>query len=595
MKISKTALKSIRNLCGKTSDVLASVEEQVLLWSVRKEKVLGAYNSFMRKKRSLSGELPERWHNMSSSQAAAGKVFCYPARLRKFLHGSRDLLNAEQKQLLQEYIEEPWTYCAGFLKEALENDFYVLVDTENGEEMLLYSPAIQNLYRSGARMYLMLLFFNGQCWQTFGPIHYYRGFQPYDFHYFAKQLSPQLYQANGLSATIANNPAAFMLLDVGTENPPFAHGDSILQICAHELSVQSFDPQRYRKHFEIEAKDDVLRCTLTGADNPLKNAAVFFDGGRKKLTVRATRIDLYHRIRDILLRDFPLPEEPYWLASMNMYVVTSKILGKEIPANEYVEMFEAEEEPFSAEKQEHFDRLNAVLAEISRCRNQGIPYSPEQLAHKFGTDLDIVKQAESIVERTESKFDLEIEGGLENYQPPSPVVRYRFKSSPWENGVFVFLESPRVRQLYQSLRRYLTERFSTQTSGISEGTPSSLDDYPRWLENLYFAARKQTDYGLLNICLHLLCSRQDVMEPVRGYAAEVLRLFWQVFVRSKDPDALEAFVEDFAVFCYQILYRGGLIDIDPVVTNRNAKKAEFGMKPSSFFRSWVSLSRDISK
>ena len=100
MKISKTALKSIRNLCGKTSDVLASVEEQVLLWSVRKEKVLGAYNSFMRKKRSLSGELPERWHDMSSSQAAAGKVFCYPARLRKFLHGSRDLLNAEQKQLL---------------------------------------------------------------------------------------------------------------------------------------------------------------------------------------------------------------------------------------------------------------------------------------------------------------------------------------------------------------------------------------------------------------------------------------------------------------------------------------------------------------
>ena len=165
--------------------------------------------------------------------------------------------------------------------------------------------------------------------------------------------------------------------------------------------------------------------------------------------------------------------------------------------------------------------------------------------------------------------------------------RQKFHASPWENGIFVFLESPRVRKLFReaALRR---------DTGAPGEPPDSLDAFPGWLEELSFADQTRGDFTLLNIALHLLCIRGEAMEPVRDYAVEVLRLFWQVFVPDKEPEGMEAFIEEYALFCFQVLYRGGLADIEPVVSERAAKRAEYSLRPSAFFRAWASLARGTS-
>jgi hypothetical protein len=588
MKPSKTDLKSLLQTCERTSRNLASIEEELLRWAVHREKLLGAYNGYLRKKRLLAEKLPEDWHDMTASQVAAGMVLVHPNRIRKFLRNHRDMLKAEQAELLQHFTQEPWFFTAFMLKEVLEMDFFIVEDVETGSELLLHSPAVGNLYRRGARLYLTLFFHNGECYQTFGPLHYYRGFQPYDFEYFSRQLSPLFYGENGLSATIANTPAPFLLLDTGTEHPPIAHEDKIVQICCDEVTVEQFDPERYSGMLEVDTKEGIIRCRLRGEFNPFRTAAAFHDSSKRKLFVRATRIELYREIRSILAEDIRLPERPYWFASMNMYIAVREILDKDIPAAPYLELFEKDQTPVSPSHKEQLDTLNAFIKELNRRRNEGTPVTLDELAREYGVSADVARQAEEILRNATSRFELDIPGGLEGYRPPPPVDRQKFRAAPWENGVFVFLDSPRVEQLFR-------ETVSRRDTGTGSEPPDSLEDVPRWLEELTFADKSQEDFTLLNISLHLLCNRGQVMEPVRDYAVEVLRLFWQVFVPDKEPASIEAFIGGFALFCYQVLFRGGLADIEPIVSQGAAKKAGFSLGPSAFFRAWAFPARDARR
>jgi hypothetical protein len=592
MKQRKTELKIFLETCKRTSRVLKSIEEPVLTWAVRKEKVLGAYNNFLRKKKTLADKLPERWHDMTAAQVAGGQVFAHPGRTRKFLHNYRDELRSEEKELLRHFIDDPWFYSVLVLEEPLEMDFFTVVDVETRDKLLLHSPAVRDISRSGARLYLTLLFHNGDCYQTFGPLHYYRGFQPYDFEYFAKQISPLFYRENGLSATIANNPAAFLLLDNWTEFPPVAHRNDLVQICCDETSLDHFDPQRYSESFDIDSKGEVVRCRLKGQDSPLRSAAVYHDRTKKKLFVRATSLELYRKVHSVVGEDIPLSEEPYWLATINMNLAGRDILDKDIPAASYVDMFETDQKPVTPEDRKYLDTVNAFIRELSRRRNEGIPYSLEELSREHEIDLDTARQAEKIYEQAGSRLDLDIDGGLEGYRPPPPIVRQKFRRSPWDNGVFVFLDSPRVRAAFASIQPEHEKHFSKQKAGSFDGPPDSLEEFPQWLEDLYSKTQGEEDFTLLNIALHLLCSRGEAMEAVRDYAVEVLRLFWQVFLPAKEPEHIEGFIERFALFCHEILYRGGLADINPVVSKRTAKTAEFRLRPSEFFRAWASLTRD---
>ena len=366
----------------------------------------------------------------------------------------------------------------------------------------------------------------------------------------------------------------------------------MVQICCDETSLDHFDPQRYSGSFDIDSKGDVVRCRLKGQDSPLRSAAVYHDRTKKKLFLRATSLELYRQIHSAVTEDIPLAEDPYWLATINMNLAGRDILGKDILGAAYVDMFEVDQKPASPEDRKHLDTLNAFIGELSRRCNEGIPYSLEELARKHGIGPDTARQAEKIFEQASSKLDLDIAGGLEGYRPPPPVVRQKFRRSPWDNGVFVFLDSPKVRAAFASLQPELEKRFSKQKTGSFDGPPDSLEEFPRGLEDLYSKTQGEEDFTLLNIALHLLCSRGVAMEAVRDYAVEVLRLFWQVFLPAKEPEHLEGFVGRFALFCYEILYRGGLVDIDPVVSKRTAKTAEFRLRPSAFFRAWASLTRD---
>jgi hypothetical protein len=170
-------------------------------------------------------------------------------------------------------------------------------------------------------------------------------------------------------------------------------------------------------------------------------------------------------------------------------------------------------------------------------------------------------------------------------------VRRFFSQSPWDSGLFMFLESSRVRELYASLWEELGRRAEELNAAgqDAESPPESLAELPDWVEDLYAERAEQQDFTLLNISLHLLCSRGGEFEPARDYAVEALRLFWQIWVPNGEPEACERFIRRYGGFCRKTLAAGGLAEIEPRVSLARLRGADFGMRPTAFLRAWARL------
>ncbi len=383
-------------------------------------------------------------------------------------------------------------------------------------------------------------------------------------------------------------------MDVASEVPPVGHRGELIEVHDHEARVESFDPGRYAGgELELESKGEVTRLKLAGEDTPFRNAYAFHDRTRGTLLAHATNGRLYGRLRELLADQVVLPEEPDWRASMNMIVSTRQILGKEEPSAAYIELFEEElnAEP-TPEQKEHLERLNDFMAELSDHRNHGRSYALKELAARHGISLQTARQIEeqSFLQQ-ERLAQLPIEGGLAAYVPPSPAVRRFFHQSPWDNGQFVFLDSPRVRNLYATLQDKLSRQAEELNAAGQDvqAPPASPAELGDWVEDLYAERAEHHDFTLLNISLDLLCSRGQDFEPVRDYAVEALRLFWQVWVPGGEQEACERFIRRYGGFCRKILAAGGLAEIEPGVSLARLRAADFGLRPTAFLRSWARL------
>jgi hypothetical protein len=594
MATGKVDFQAAERRCQRTSRLLKSLDSIIMPWVVSQEWALGAFFRLMKRKRDIAERFPADWRTQTTAQVSAGQLFGHPARVRRLLRALRAQLSEEQAELLEEFVEAPWYYCPFAVQENPAPDFFIIQDAGTGGERLLYSPAVRETSRTGVRLFLSLMFENGLCLQTYGPLHYYRGYQPFDLHYFARQLCPELYHNEGLSAAIASDPGSFLLLDIASEIPPVGHRGELLEVHDHEAPVESFDKGRYAGgELELDSKGQVTRLRLAGEDTPFRNAYAFHDRGRGTLLAHATNARLYGRLRELLADQVALPEEPDWHASMNMIVSTRQILGKQEPSAAYIELFEEElnDEP-SPEEKKHLERLNAFMAELSDHRNHGRSYALEELAARHGISLETARQIEEQSFLQHERLDqLPIEGGLAGYVPPSPAVRRYFHESPWDNGQFVFLDSPRVRQLYASLRQELSSRAEELSAAghQAEAPPVSLAELADWVEDLYAELAEQQDFTLLNISLHLLCSRGQDFEPARDYAVEALRLFWQVWLLGGEPEACERFIRRYGGFSRKILVPGGLAEMEPGVPLARLRTADFGLRPTAFLRAWARL------
>ncbi len=576
----KIDFEGIERVCTETSERLEGIEQLVLPWAIDREKLAAPLENLLRRRQEIAERFPEQWLKVTVGQVAVGQVFAFPARTRRFLRTHGGDLAAEESELVGRFERVPWFYCLFLVRGKRSRDLFTIENLDGGQERLLYSPAVTDLTRTGARLFLCLVFDNGTCLQTYGVVRFYRGFQPFDFHYFARLLLPGTYRSEGLSATIAASPGSFFLLDMAAEIPAIAHRGEPMEVCDQEVRRADFDPAKITGEFERATAEDIQRLAFKGEDTPFPQAYLFHDPKKKRLLAHATSMRLYARLREALAAEVSLPEEPEWHAGMSMVITARQILGKEPPSMAYISLFEPEGEP------EEPVPLKALLAELADAHNQGTAYSLDELAKRHGISPDVARQLEGIVREPApgtAGGAPPVEGGLAGYRPPPPAVRQGFIESPWKNDVFLFLDSPRVRALYGALTPVLEQFYAERRALGHEGfpPPPDLEGLPDWLEDLYDDLAEQPDFTLLNASLHLLCSRGEAFEPVRDYAAEILRLFGQVFIPGGEPERVGR-------FCLNVLCAGGLAEAEPGLTAEAGRRADFRLRPTPFLHAWAS-------
>ncbi|MCY4484425.1 MAG: hypothetical protein OXC12_16265 [Spirochaetaceae bacterium] len=593
-------LDAAQERCDDVRHLLPSIEDELLAWGRRRHKP-HAYHRDLRRLRAVANELPDWWHDAATPQVQAAAIMRQPLLMRKFRTHAADLLAPAERNLLRHFGRHPWFWSLLSVTKPLRGDFCRMNDhLSSGNELLMYSPAITGLYREGSRLFFTLSFWNGMCCQTFGPLHYFRGYEPFDFAYLARALLPEVLRTQGLEAVVAAKPAHFLLLNRWAETPPLAHSGGTLHVCAHEARLDTFAISKNHPGLEIRGENrekGILKASLKGSNPPMECADVYHDRPRRRLVVVTSALEDYLEIARLLRDQVDLPDEPDWYASMNMVVAATTIAGKEHPALAYERQLEPAPD---RDADAALKPVNAFIKELVRCRNVGEEYSLDELATRFGMTMETAREVEASVTRLGERDRIDIEGGIAGYRPPPPARRGQLQALPSRSEVFVLQYGPRAHQAYAERRERIRSLVAEQRAAGAEvsaafdgdGDDPPLTRLPRLLEDLFFASWRAHDPTVLTYTLYLLCQAGDTARPVRDYASELLRTFHQVLLPNSEPAHLQGFIDKYALFCWEILEPLGLVEIEHAVDRGRAAEATYRMSAGPLLNEFVHLSPD---
>ena len=173
--------------------------------------------------RHVTSQMPESWFRMLISQLLAHDLFRENGRINQIInHSDVQKRSIEEHEYLRFQIEHPWRFCFCSIEKYLLHDMYEMKDVITEEKFLLYSPGISETNTEAGvhlPLWFLLLEFNGECYQSYGPLAYFRGIQPFDLFFFARLIKPEILFQNEVQKVIELNPIPFSMLFRWAEIP----------------------------------------------------------------------------------------------------------------------------------------------------------------------------------------------------------------------------------------------------------------------------------------------------------------------------------------------------------------------------------------
>jgi hypothetical protein len=561
------------------SQVLQGVEDKFFPWADRKEKLYKIYFKELMQHKEVAREMDEDWHILTSNQFAAGKIFGSPTRLTKFLKQNRQFLTPEEKDIIRFFVDNPWFYSLFSVEKVIEKNFLRIYDYCKNRSFLLFSPGVFRMHREGKKIFLCLLLNSGECYQTYGLINYFQGFNVRDIRCFAGFTSFHFKNTGDLSLAISYNPVPFFLLYRYAEIPVVVHNNEPVIFCGHSLKVDDFQPENYSTVFNIKEKNGIFKCTTGKNKSSFNFANVYYDSKKRILMLHASGLERYRFLVNKLSKSYDIPDEPSWHVSALMSAALKDILGVKEPVLQYEKLFTKKPDPVTSRE---IKRLNAVMAELMEKHNYGQDYSAEEIARKYDAPLEMVRQLQATLTRSRERFKIDIKGGFKNFTPPPPAERHKFAETFRDNSIFEFRGSPHAEALFNIKGHALQEvmeEFDFETLTLAE--------LPELIEDLFYSSWEGKDSTVLLYTIYLISRKGKNFEKVSDYAVEFLKVFWHIILPSKSRERINGFIREYGVFCFEVLYRVGLIDIDRELDNVKAMKSDYKMKASDFFNEWI--------
>ncbi len=380
--------KKIKELCDFNTSLTASVVDEFLLYYAAEQDKLDrkAKTAFARY-RHVSKGMPEGWYGMAMAQFIAHNIFKKDGLVQRYKnHRAIELRNEAELTWLGHHAKHPWRFSFAEIIDSLAKDFYTMEDVFNAEHYLLYSTGTtKELEIARPALWFNLISWNGACWQTYGTIVPFRGFEADDICYFTHRLYPglDLKESRKPMPLIEKNPVPYMMLFSGSEYPLVFQQDIQTVYNIAEYYDDSFYTDGLEASFKIEYAQDVYRLGLKGWDTFPHFATAYYDERKKELFLSALSDEGFDRLSGALENcGYELSEEPDYRVNPGMHATANQVLKSKYDILRYDHLFSTE----TPEQKEQTDHINAVLQKILPDINAGREPDVQKLAKEAGMD-----------------------------------------------------------------------------------------------------------------------------------------------------------------------------------------------------------------
>jgi len=394
----------LREICRKNSETANAVVDEFLLYYVAKQEQLQAemdirFSSF----RHTLRKFPKGSENMLKAQYIAHRIFRKNGMIHKYLgHSALSHLNNMERDYLVQHAGRPWQFTFSVISGNPAEDFFFMWDVFRGDTFLMYSPGTRKtLDEQPVILWFNLIGFNGSCWQSYGPIGFYRSFEVDDIFFFGTEFHPQIDCDEDLVADVENNPVPYMQLLAGSTYPLIYHAkDQIV----HNLATYDcnfIDTTKLANDFTIEQSGEVCRIGLKRWNGfPHYSTAYHNKNNCSILLSSMTDRGFQQLVGRLNSYGFRFSPDAETRVNQSMVITAGEILKRKIELNTYEQRFGTKT---SEKEQEELDQTNNLLQMMLPAINAGQTPDFESIALQAGCDVETVRVLADQVIRTINK------------------------------------------------------------------------------------------------------------------------------------------------------------------------------------------------
>jgi len=380
-----TDFLAIQKNCDANSYLLEKAFDEFLMYYAADVAGLEKYmNKRMKPYRKIISRRMKHYEGLLKAQFIATMVFKEGGVLRKLLNHSRvQALTPEELSFLEFQLEHPWRYSFARIEEELGHDFFRMLDTITGETYLLYSPGITRTIHDDGKvvnLWMLLIIFNGRCYQTQGIIASFASFTPSDMLFLATELQPDITEDVQVYEIVERNPFPFMALLQYSDFPPMLYKGDISVFHLADDDMASFSADVFGNDALIQWKENVYSIWIPELSDSAHMVRVYYDESAEllmRMSITRTGWDL---TREWLAKyGISVKEKPDFTVSPTMATAVEEITGYEPEINPYERLFEA---PATDEDEQHDEEMERVLDILIPKLNAGDPIDFEQIARE---------------------------------------------------------------------------------------------------------------------------------------------------------------------------------------------------------------------
>jgi hypothetical protein len=384
--------KHLRELCKQVSKVSTTVIDEFLLYyAAKRDKLDREFDAKNFRFRHAEKEMPSNWTSLIKAQYIGHRIFKQQGLIAKYLnHAAIKDLDGEQQNFLRQMAAHPWRFSFSEIKANPASDFYEMQDVFTRETYLLYSTSVsQILSERRVLIWFNLIGFNGDCWQTYGPVTSFQSFGADDIFFYASELNGSIASESDLMKDLENNPVPYMMLMTGSEYPLVQNGEFEILHVLSESQAPAFDMQTLKKNFKIEYAEGVFRLSDKIWSEPPHFSEAFYDEEREIILLSAlTDRGYIEMAKKLNAHEFDLPLDPDIRLHLPMLIVIKQLLKKDLPINPYSSLFETKSSP---ENEVMIEKLNKFLSLALPVINEGKEPDINAMAKKAGIDPEIAR------------------------------------------------------------------------------------------------------------------------------------------------------------------------------------------------------------